>query len=109
MGNFLRPPRPRGRAAGGAVELARLAGQIGLEPGCRNPFKSILARVFEVLYALGEARRLIGEYRVPEAPAIDCPPRAGSNPSPRRSAPISRSLSSVTVSAMRAPVLPLSA
>ncbi|MFO1075438.1 MAG: hypothetical protein U1E17_22610 [Geminicoccaceae bacterium] len=26
MGNFLRPPRPRGRAAGGAVELARLAG-----------------------------------------------------------------------------------
>lgn len=58
-------------------ELARLAGQIGLEPGCRNPFKSLLAHVIEVLYALGEARRLIDEYRVPEAPAIDCPPRAG--------------------------------
>jgi sulfhydrogenase subunit alpha len=58
--------------------IARDAAQrAGLGPTCRNPFRSIVVRGVENLYAVDEALRLIGEYERPEPPAFDVPPRAG--------------------------------
>ncbi|MBF6353804.1 nickel-dependent hydrogenase large subunit [Nocardia higoensis] len=58
--------------------LARqLAADIGLGDECRNPFRSILVRAVEVVYALDEALRLIAGYVVPPRPAVPAPPRAG--------------------------------
>jgi sulfhydrogenase subunit alpha len=48
----------------------------GLEPVCRNPFKSIIVRSVEILYACDEALRLIDEYEMPEKPAVEVQPRA---------------------------------
>jgi sulfhydrogenase subunit alpha len=53
------------------------AAEAGLEPVCRNPFRSIIVRSVEVLYALDEALRLIDGYEEPDRPAVDVPPRAG--------------------------------
>ena len=36
----------------------------------RNPFKSIIVRAVEVLYACDEALRIIDEYEPPDCPAI---------------------------------------
>ncbi|MGI5255938.1 Ni/Fe hydrogenase subunit alpha [Streptomyces angustmyceticus] len=44
---------------------------------CRNPFRSIVVRAVEVLYAVGEALRLIDAYEPPARPYLDVPPRAG--------------------------------
>ena len=49
-----------------------------LIPGCRNPFKSIIARAVETLYACEEALRIIKQYEPPEAPAVEIQPRAAS-------------------------------
>ena len=46
-------------------------------PVCRNPFRSIVVRSVEILYALDEALRLIAAYEEPDPPAVDVPPRAG--------------------------------
>jgi sulfhydrogenase subunit alpha len=56
-----------------AQEAARAA---GLEPACRNPFKSIIVRSVEVLYAFDEALRIIEAYEMPDQPAIELHPRA---------------------------------
>ena len=56
-----------------AKEAAREA---GLSETCRNPFQSILVRCIEVLYAFDEAIRIIDEYAMPEAPAVEVTPRA---------------------------------
>jgi sulfhydrogenase subunit alpha len=48
----------------------------GLEPVGRNPFRSIVVRAVEILYAVDEALRLMKHYAPPAAPAIDVPPRA---------------------------------
>jgi coenzyme F420-reducing hydrogenase alpha subunit len=56
-----------------AQEAARTA---GLSPQCRNPFKSIIVRSVEVLYAFDEALRLIEQYEMPERPALELQPRA---------------------------------
>jgi len=53
------------------------AAEAGLGSGCRNPFRSIVVRAVEVVYALDEALRLIAEYEPPELPCLDVPPRAG--------------------------------
>ena len=53
------------------------AEEVGLGPVCRNPFKSILVRGVETLYAVDEALRIINTYERPDAPAVDCVPRAG--------------------------------
>jgi len=58
-----------------AQEAAR---QAGLGPVCRNPFQSIIVRSVETLYACDEALRIIDEYEMPEAPAVEVQPRAGS-------------------------------
>jgi coenzyme F420-reducing hydrogenase alpha subunit len=51
-----------------AAKEARLA------PDCRNPFRSILVRLVEIVYACGEAQRLIESYRGPGLPATAPPP-----------------------------------
>lgn len=43
----------------------------GIQPPCRNPFQSILVRAVEVLNACEEAIHLVGNYDVPEKPAVD--------------------------------------
>ena len=52
------------------------AEEIGLGPVCRNPFKSILVRGVETLYAVDEALRIIESYERPDVPAVECVPRA---------------------------------
>ena len=49
----------------------------GLSPVCRNPFQSIIVRSLEVLYACGEALRIIDQYERPGQPAVEIQPRAG--------------------------------
>jgi coenzyme F420-reducing hydrogenase alpha subunit len=61
-----------------ALEAARAAG-LG-DPRadvCRNPFRSILVRAVEVVYALDEALRLIDGYEPPPTPAVPVPPQPG--------------------------------
>ncbi|HSD23995.1 MAG TPA: Ni/Fe hydrogenase subunit alpha [Solirubrobacterales bacterium] len=51
-------------------ELAREAAEeAGLGEDCRNPFKSIIVRAVEILYAFDEALRLIEGYEPPDSPA----------------------------------------
>ena len=57
-----------------AREAARSA---GLGTGCRNPFRSIVVRAVELVYACDEALRLIDGYEPPAAAAVEVPPRAG--------------------------------
>ena len=57
-----------------AQEAARAA---GLGETCANPYKSIVVRAIETLYACDEALRLIEAYREPERPALPVEPRAG--------------------------------
>ncbi|MDE1889948.1 MAG: Ni/Fe hydrogenase subunit alpha [Planctomycetota bacterium] len=49
---------------------------VGLPSVCQNPFKSIIVRGIEVLYACDEALRIINQYEKPEKPAIEIQPRA---------------------------------
>ncbi|WP_299617606.1 Ni/Fe hydrogenase subunit alpha [Pelagibius sp.] len=59
------------------ADILALAERAGLAPGCRNPFKSLLARQVETIYAFREAARLARDY-VPPAPSfVEEPPRAG--------------------------------
>jgi sulfhydrogenase subunit alpha len=47
----------------------------GLEPECRNPFKSIIIRAVEVLHACVEALRIIDGYEEPGQSAVEVDPR----------------------------------
>jgi coenzyme F420-reducing hydrogenase alpha subunit len=58
------------------AEIRALADDVGLEPMCRNPFRSILVRGVEVVYACGEALRLIAGYQPPSKPFVPPEPRA---------------------------------
>lgn len=49
----------------------------GLGSECRNPFRSIIVRAVEVVYAIDEALRIIAEYQQPSRPFVDVPARAG--------------------------------
>ena len=58
--------------------LAREAAkEAGLGATCNNPFRSIVVRAVEVLYACDEALRIIDAYQEPERPHLDLSPRAG--------------------------------
>ncbi|MFE6281916.1 Ni/Fe hydrogenase subunit alpha [Streptomyces sp. NPDC057877] len=62
-----------------AREAAREAG-LGdprRRPVCRNPYRSVLVRAVEVVYAVDEALRLIAGYEPPARPYVDVPPVAG--------------------------------
>jgi sulfhydrogenase subunit alpha len=56
-----------------AQEAARAA---GLGRACRNPFKSIIVRAVEILWACDEALRLIAAYDPPAQPFVEVPRRA---------------------------------
>lgn len=55
----------------------QLAESVGIGPSCNNPFKSIVIRSIETLYACEEALRLVQAYEEPDAPYVDIPPKAG--------------------------------
>lgn len=44
---------------------------------CRNPFKSIIVRSLETVFACDEALRIIEQYERPAQPSIEIKPRAG--------------------------------
>ncbi|MCX5554680.1 Ni/Fe hydrogenase subunit alpha [Streptomyces sp. NBC_00038] len=66
--------------------LSRTAREAALEAGlgdpydgavCRNPYRSILVRAVETVYAVTEALRIIETYEQPPRPYVEVPPRAG--------------------------------
>ncbi|MDG0022903.1 Ni/Fe hydrogenase subunit alpha [Trinickia sp. Y13] len=57
--------------------VQELAREAGLGPVCRNPFRSIVVRALEVVYACEEALRLIAAYEPPQVCAVPVKPRAG--------------------------------
>jgi coenzyme F420-reducing hydrogenase alpha subunit len=57
-----------------ALEAAREA---GLGPECRDPFRSIVVRSVELVYACDESLRLIDAYEEPDEPAVTVEPVAG--------------------------------
>ncbi|ORB74384.1 Ni/Fe hydrogenase subunit alpha [Mycobacterium scrofulaceum] len=56
---------------------AEATARAGLSGECRNPFRSIVVRAVEVVYAIEEALRIIGEYQRPSRPFVPVPARAG--------------------------------
>ena len=48
-----------------------------IDPSERNPFRSIVVRCIELVYAADEALRLIDDFEEPDAPAVEVEPRAG--------------------------------
>ena len=72
---------PLARFALNADELSPVARdaarEVGLEPSERNPFRSIVVRCVELVYAADEALRLIAVYEQPDVPALAVEPRAG--------------------------------
>ncbi|MGA7808603.1 Ni/Fe hydrogenase subunit alpha [Bradyrhizobium sp.] len=65
--NFDRLPAP----------VQALAHEAGLGQVCRNPFKSIIVRALEIVFACEEALRLIAAYEPPGQAAVTIAPRAG--------------------------------
>jgi coenzyme F420-reducing hydrogenase alpha subunit len=60
-------------------EVARqTARECGLTVPCRNPFRSIVVRAIELVFACWEALRIIDEYRQPAAPRVAVAVHAGS-------------------------------
>jgi len=58
--------------------LARQAAIVaGLGADCRNPYRSVVVRAVEIVYAVEEAIRLIDTYEPPARPAEEVPPQAG--------------------------------
>ena len=53
------------------------AADAGLGAQCRNPFRSILVRAVEIVYAVEEALRIIDGYQRPDRPAVEMAPHAG--------------------------------
>ena len=49
----------------------------GLGDDCRNPFRSIIVRAVEAVYAVDEALRIIDAYEPPARPFVDVPARPG--------------------------------
>jgi coenzyme F420-reducing hydrogenase alpha subunit len=56
-----------------AQEAARMA---GLGPVVKNPFKSIIVRMVETVFALDEAVKIIESYEKPDAPCVKIEPKA---------------------------------
>jgi len=55
----------------------QIAHEIGLGRECRNPYRSIMVRAVEIIYACDEALRVIESYREPEQSFVPVAPRAG--------------------------------
>ena len=59
-------------------EIAKdAAREAGLDRTCRNPFRSIIIRAVEMLFAFDEAIRILEDYEPPEEPCVAVEPRAG--------------------------------
>lgn len=57
--------------------VQQVARDIKFDKVCTNPFKSIIVRSLEILYACDESLRLLERYERPEKPAVDIEPKAG--------------------------------
>jgi len=72
---------PLARFSLGADRLSPLAAdaarESGLEATCRNPFRSIVVRSVEIVYACDEALRIIDVYDPPDEPFVEVEPQAG--------------------------------
>jgi coenzyme F420-reducing hydrogenase alpha subunit len=79
VGNYL--VGPLARYALNQAELSPLArgvaAEVGLGDVVRNPFRSIVVRAVETVYAADEALRIIAAYEPPEPPFVEAVPRAG--------------------------------
>jgi coenzyme F420-reducing hydrogenase alpha subunit len=58
------------------AHVQSLAREAGLGPVCNNPFRSIIVRAIEIVYACDEALRIIAAYELPPAPAVELRSRA---------------------------------
>lgn len=58
-------------------QVQELAVEVGLGPVVTNPFKSILVRGLETLFAIEEALRIISIYDAPASAFVELPPKAG--------------------------------
>jgi coenzyme F420-reducing hydrogenase alpha subunit len=54
-----------------------LAADVGIGPVETNPFRSVLVRGLETVWAVEEATRIIGGYAPPSEPFVEVPPVAG--------------------------------
>ena len=72
---------PLARYSLNSAQLSPIARQAAAEAGlgaeCRNPFRSIIVRAVEVVYAVEEALRIIDDYEPPPRPFVEVPARAG--------------------------------
>jgi sulfhydrogenase subunit alpha len=59
------------------ASVQSVAREAGLGPVCYNPFRSIVVRAVEIMYACQEALRLIEAYEPPEAASVALSPRSG--------------------------------
>jgi sulfhydrogenase subunit alpha len=59
------------------ASVRALAREAGLGPECNNPFRSIIVRALEIVYACQEALRLIAAYEPPDVASVPVEPRAG--------------------------------
>ncbi|MDX3236920.1 nickel-dependent hydrogenase large subunit [Streptomyces sp. ME03-5709C] len=72
-GHLLSPLALQAAREAGLTEPPRLTGAAPRP----NPYRSIVVRAVEVLYAVQEALRIIDDYEPPPRPYVDVPPRAG--------------------------------
>jgi coenzyme F420-reducing hydrogenase alpha subunit len=72
---------PLARFALGFDQLSPLAREAAASAGLgrvvRNPYKSIVVRAVEILYAVEESLRILESYRPPDPPFVEVVPRAG--------------------------------
>jgi sulfhydrogenase subunit alpha len=72
---------PLARYSLNSAQLSLIASEAAADAGlgdqCRNPFRSIVVRAVEVVYAIEEALRIITEYERPSRPYVDVPARSG--------------------------------
>ena len=54
-----------------------VATSVGLKPPVQNPFRGIVVRAVELVFACAEALRIIDEYEPPAQPRLEAIPRAG--------------------------------
>jgi sulfhydrogenase subunit alpha len=72
---------PLARYSLNSAQLSPIARQAAADAGlagqCRNPFRSIVVRAVEVVYAVEEALRIIDAYERPARPFVEVTPRPG--------------------------------
>lgn len=78
-GRYLTGPLARFSLNSAALSpvAAQAAARAGLSAECRNPFRSIVVRAVEVVYAIEEALRIIDGYQRPARPFVEVPARPG--------------------------------